>query len=175
MKRLLTLTAGVAVLSACASAAPITPFGFYAGDVRGNSFSDRAGTRVHLSGFELGLQQSLVSLPLLGAVDIGASVVFGGSLKDNGSVNGNLYRLYAQYKSPSGLGPIYALGGFGYYWARGSSFNNQTGFGTEIGLGYPLKLGGNIPGLPGAAIEARYRWGQRSATTGWSIGASVQF
>ena len=175
MKKLLTLAAFGAVFSATACAAPITPFGFYVGYFRGNSFSDRLSNSVHLSGFELGVQQSLVSLPLLGAVDIGASVCFGGSLKDSGSVNGNLYRIYAQYKSPSGVGPIYAVGGFGYYLARGSSFNNQSGFGTEIGIGYPLKLGGGIPGLPGAAIEARYRLGQRAATKGWAIGVTVQF
>lgn len=177
MKKFLVPLILTAVGAAGASAAPITPFSFYGGYFRGNSFSNHAGNSVHFSGFELGAQQSLVSLPLIGQVDLGASVVFGGSLKDSGSVNGNIYRIYANYKTPSaGPSSIYGIGGFGYYWASGSSFDTQNGFGTELGVGIPIKGPlPKFPGVPGAAIEARYRFGSKAATRGFAVGLTVSF
>jgi hypothetical protein len=173
MKKLLVFGAMSCVMVATASAT-ITPFSFYAGYFRGNSFNNSAGNSVHISGFELGAQQSLVNLPLVGQVDLGASVAFGGSLRDSGSVNGTLYRIYAQYKTPTaGPNSLYGIGGFGYYIATGGGFDRQSGLGSEIGVGLPIKA--PVPGVPGAALEARYRFGSKAATKGFSIGLSVSF
>lgn len=171
MKKLLLLS--LVTVSAGAFGAPITPFAFYGGYFRGNSFSDNSGNRIHISGLEAGVQQSLISLPLIGSANIGASVVFGGSLKESGSASGNLYRVYANYKSPTeGPMSIYGIAGFGVYVASGNGFRTQTSLGPEIGIGIPLKA--PIPGAPGIAIEARYRFGSRAAQ-GFGIGASISF
>jgi len=171
MRKLLVLGALCGTVVTAASAAPITPFSIYGGYFRGGSFNDQLGNRVHMSGFEVGLQQSLVSLPILGAVDLGVSVVFSGT--DGGGVHGNLYRVYANYKTPAAPGTsVYGIAGFAYSYANGSSFSTESGLGTEFGIGFPLKLG--LPGAPGAAIEARYRQG-RAAATGFSIGLNVSF
>lgn len=173
MKKLLVSLAAIGGFAAF-SAASITPFSVYGGYFRSNSFLDDSGHSVHLSGFELGLQQSLVSLPLLGTVDLGASILLGNSLHDSGSVNGNLFRIYAQYKTPTaGPASIYGIGALAFYSATGSGFSTKSGLGTEIGIGIPLKT--PVPGVPSPTIEARYRFGNRAATTGFSVGVSVSF
>jgi hypothetical protein len=176
MKKLLVLSLLTGSLVGAASAAPITPFSVYAGYYGGSSFHDKNGNSIHLSGGELGIQQSLVSLPLFGQVDLGASAVFGGTFHGSSSANGNLYRIYAQYKTPSGPGPgsPYGIAAFSFYSANGSNFSGQSGLGTEFGVGIPLKA--PIPGSPGFAIEARYRgFGAKAADKGFSIGVSASF
>jgi len=161
------------VLAAAASAAPITPFTIYGGYFRGNTFTNRAGAGVHLAGPELGIQQSLLSLPLVGQVDVGASALFSGSGFGGGD-SGNLYRLYAQYKSPTaGPNSIYGIAGLSFNWAQGSSFDSQHGIATEFGIGFPIKA--PLPGAPGIGLEARYRSGSKSAFRGIGLGVTVSF
>src|SRR5215469_1873237 len=117
MRKLLALCAACGALATAASAAPITPFSIYGGYFGGGNFTNHLGDRIHLSGFEVGLQQSLVSLPILGSVDIGASVVFSGSA--GGGASGNLYRIYADYKSMTVPGSsVYGIGGFNFCFAN---------------------------------------------------------
>src|SRR5579859_2247165 len=153
MRKLLLAGVFCGGVAASACAAPITPFSFYAGYFRGGSFSDNFGNRVHFSGFELGVQQSLISLPIFGALNLGASVVLGGSA---GGVDGNLYRVYADYKTATAPGSsVYGIVGLGYYYASGGSFGHQSGLGPEFGFGFPLGL--RLPAGPSASVEARYR------------------
>jgi hypothetical protein len=170
MRKVLALSAMSGILVAAASAAPATPFSFYGGYFFGRSFHDNFGNSIRFSGLELGVQDSLVSLPIFGTVMVGATAVLGGI---GSGVNGTLYRGYVNYKSPVVPGSsFYAIGGFNYNYATGSNFNKQSGFGTEIGIGFPIKIG--LPLGPGLAIEARYRFAQ-AATSGLSVGLNLSF
>lgn len=173
MRKLLFVGAMTAAFGT--ASAGITPFSLYAGYFRSNSFDTSSG-RKYLDGPELGISQSLVKLPLLGQVDLGASVLFGGGFGHGSSAKGNLYRIHADYKSPSaGPNGFYFIGGLGAYWAQSSSgsFSNKSGIGTEFGIGLPFKT--PIPGAPGFGIEARYRMGPSAVLRGFSIGATLSF
>ncbi|HEY3781751.1 MAG TPA: hypothetical protein VGL56_11745 [Fimbriimonadaceae bacterium] len=169
MRKVLALFVMSGILVA-AAAAQVTPFSVSAGYFFGRNFQNNSGNSIHLSGLELAVQDNVISLPIFGSVILGASAVLGGA---GSGVNGELYRGYLDYKTPVVPGNnFYALGGFNYNYATGSNFNKQSGFGTEFGIGFPIKIG---PALgPSLAVEARYRFAQ-AASSGLSVGLNLSF
>ena len=167
-KRILAL---VAVAGACGVAqAQVTPLRVEAAYYRSNNFNGS-----YLSGIELGISQSLLSLPIVGEVRLGASAMFGRAL-GMGGLDGNLYRLHGTYKTPSaGPNGLYGLAGLNWQTAqaRNSSFGNESGFGVQFGVGLPLSTG--LPGIPSASIEAMYRIGPKAPLRGFSVGVGVRF
>lgn len=161
--------AGVAQAQISPIPTQLSPFTFELGYYHSNSFS---GT--HLSGVELGVSQSILNLPVVGELRVGASLVFSKFL--GSGADGNLYRLRALYKTP-GAGPqgAYGLAGINFQSAQanGGSFQSQSGFGVEFGVGIPLTHG--LPGMPTPAIEVGYRLGPKDVLRGFSAGVTVKF
>lgn len=174
MKRLLV---PCALLAVCAAQADVTPFTINVNYAWSNSFTRLNGTSGRLSGVEVAVSQSVVKLPFLGEARVGASALLGGFLQKGGDADGNVYRIFAWYKTPMGeAAGVYGLGGF--HWAtaqpRGGSFDTVSGFGMDIGFGFPLKTG-PVPGAPGAALEFMYHQGAHAQTRGFSVGINIRF
>lgn len=150
----------------------LTPFTFELGFFRSQSIPAHAGGDTHLSGLEFGVSQSFLSLPVVGELRVGGSVVLGRTF--GGGANGQLYRLRGLYKTPS-VGPngAYGLVGLNFQSVQSSAFSNESGVGMEFGVGIPLPLG--IPKLPSPALEIGYRLGPSNALRGFSAGVSVKF
>ncbi len=174
MKRLLVPTC---ILAAAAVHADVTPFTINVNYAWSNTFTRSNGSSGRLSGIEIGVAQSVVKLPFLGEARVGVSALLGGLLQKGGDADGNVYRVFAWYKTPmAGPSGVYALGGFSYANAqsRGGSFNNVSGFGADFGVGIPLKTGG-VPGVPTPALELMWHQGAHAQTRGFSIGINVKF
>jgi hypothetical protein len=152
--------------SACAQ---VTSFEFGAGYARSDSFSRDSGGTGRLEGIELSVSKSFLKVPLLGDVRLGVSWL-------NGGDDGNMYRIFARYRTPSsGPNSVYGVTGLHYGHAKGKSgsFGKEAGFGSVLGLGFPL--GSVIPGTPGLTLEALYLMGPEPQLRGWSVSALVRF
>ncbi len=168
MKKALAVAAACGLLVVVASADPITPFSVYGGYFSSFSFTNKFGNSTHLGGFEVGAQESLISLPIFGSLSLGGSIMFGDTA--GGGATGNLYRAHLDYKTAAAPGTsFYGIGAVAYDYASGGSFSVHNGFALEAGVGMKL---GITPG--GAALEARYRMGD-SVTSGFSVGLNVSF
>lgn len=141
-----------------------------------NSIDLKAGGSGTMKGVMLGVSQSLVQLPFVGDARLGFNYL----LNSGSSAEGNLWRLYAVYNTPSaGPNGIYGLTGFFYgnATARNNSFDSVSGFGFTIGVGIPLgNVGGiGVPGVPKTAIEAKYNYGSKAALRGFQVGVLIRF
>jgi len=152
------------------AAAQITPFEIGVGWGQSASFTKDSGGRGRLDGIELTLAQSLMKLPFIGEARIGASALLGGQLTSGGDADGNVYRLFAQYHTPS-FGPQGFYGIVGSHYARaegrGGSFDHVEAMGFDIGVG--MALGAPAPLLPKTAIEVVNHQNSRSQLRGWSV------
>ena len=147
-----------------------------------DSITLNGGGSGRLQGLNLGVSQSLVNLPLFGEARVGFTYLLQGGIGGNSSAEGNLWRLYAAYTTPSaGPSGFYGLGGIFYAnaTARNNSFDSVSGLGFHVGVGIPLSPGGGGGGMgvpvPKAAIEFKYFYGSKAALRGFSIGAIVRF
>jgi hypothetical protein len=178
MRNLLVL----ALLSGAAfSAAQASLPQFEVSYFQSDSINLNGGGSGRLQGINLGVSQSLISLPLFGDARVGFTYMLNGGIGGGGSADGNIWRLYAAYTSPmAGPNGIYGLGGIFYANAtsRNNSFQSESGFGFHVGLGVPISTPGSgmgVPGVPKAALEFKYFYGSKSALRGFSIGAIVRF
>lgn len=172
----LALLSGAA-FSAAQASLPQFEVSYYQSD----SITLNGGGSGRLQGINLGVSQSVVSLPLFGDARVGFTYLMNGGIGGGGSADGNIWRLYAAYTTPN-AGPkgIYGLGGIFYANAtsRNNSFNSVSGFGFHVGLGIPISTSGgnmNVPGIPKIALEFKYFYGSKAALRGFSVGAIVRF
>lgn len=166
MKRILVLAA---VCLSLPAAAQITPFEIGVGWGQSGSFTKDTGGRGRLEGVELTLSQSLLKLPFVGEARLGVSALLSGQL-GIGDDLGNVYRLFAQYHTPS-FGPqgFYGIVGMHFAHAEGANgaFDNVNASGIDLGLGIPL--GAPAPLLPKTAIEVVNHQNSKSQLRGWSV------
>lgn len=167
MKRILVLAA---VCFSLPAAAQVTPFEIGVGYGQSASFTRDSGGTGRLEGVELTASQSLLRLPFIGDARVGISVLLGGQIIGSGDTEGNVYRLFAQYHTPS-FGPQGFYGIVGTHYARaegrGGSFDRAEAMGIDLGIGMPL--GVPAPLLPKAAIEVVNHQNPRSQLRGWSV------
>lgn len=179
MRKLLVLA--LAVGSTYAAAQKSLPQ-FEVSYFQSDSIQLNGGGSGRLQGLNLGVSQSIVSLPLFGDARVGFTYLVDGIL-GGGRAEGNIWRLYAAYTSPmAGPSGLYGLGGIFYAnaTARNNSFDSQSGLGFHVGIGIPLMKGaaggiGSLPGVPKMALEFKYFYGSKSALRGFSIGGILRF
>jgi hypothetical protein len=164
------------LLLGCALVAPslvfgqLTPFEVGVGYGQSGTFTKDSGGRGKLEGPVISISQSLLSLPAAGEVRVGASALLGTS----GGADGNVYRVFARYRTPSlGMG---LYGTAGVHWAyadgRSGSFDKVSRIGGDIGVGIPL--GPTVPVLPKATLEVLSHQSARSQLRGWSATLTIR-
>jgi hypothetical protein len=172
MKRIFALAA-LAVPGIAAS--QVTPFEFGIGYGQSSRFDRDSGGRGRLEGPVVSISQSVFSLPVAGSVRVGASALFGGGLSQGSDTDGNVYRLFVHYKSPS-LGPsgIYVL--IGGHWAtakgRGGSFGEVDRAGADFGLGMGLGPGG-LP-VPKTSLELVAHQNKKAQLEGYTLSLKLR-
>lgn len=171
--KLLAVAFGVAI--AAFASAQLTPFEFGAAYAQSGSFTKSVGGKGRIEGIELSISQSFLKLPFVGEARLGVSALLGGGL-NGGDSDGNVYRIFARYKTPS-AGPtgFYGLIGINVARAEGraGSFTHVNGSGIDLGVGTPL--GAMFPGMPSASLEFINHQSSDPQLRGWSLGLTMRF
>lgn len=169
---------GLVVVLACASWVPasaqLTPFEVGIGYGQSGSFTRDSGGRGKLEGPVISISQSFLSLPMAGEARVGISALLGGQLGSGNDTDGNVYRVFGRYRTPSMGKGVYGIVGAHYAFAkgRGGSFDEVSRIGGDIGLGMPL--GPSTPVLPRASIEVLSHQSARSQLRGWSVNLALR-
>lgn len=157
------------------AAAQVTPFEIGIGYGQSDRFDKDSGGRGRLIGPELSISQSVFSLPATGSIRVGASAFFGGGLEHGSDTDGDVYRLFVHYKSPTlGAAGVYIV--VGGHWAtakgRGGSFDKATRAGADSGVGMNLGAGGTP--LPKTALEVISYRSKRDQLQGWVVSLKLR-
>jgi hypothetical protein len=141
MKLPLTL-AVLAVGAVCANAQLPSGIGVRGGYFYGDRFDTLPpGSRGRLEGFEVGLDLSLLKLPLV-EIRLSPTATFGGTTRSGGDTDGNIFRavLNAKFNAPSQ--PWYVAVGSGFAFTDnrgGNQFDTTSGAVGQFTLGYEGK------------------------------------
>jgi hypothetical protein len=161
------------VLFVTPAAAQLTPFEIQVGYGMSDSFRMNSGDRGRIEGLEVGVSQAFLKLPFVGELRIGISALLGGQL--GGDDDGNVYRLFARYKTPSaGPNGMYGVVGvnFSRAEARRDAFDDFDRAGVDLGVGLPL--GSPLPLLPNAALELIHHQSSKAQLRGWTLSVVVR-
>jgi len=157
-----------------AASAQLTPFEVSVGWGQSGSFTRDSGVRGKLEGPVFSVSQSFADLPFVGEVRIGLSAFLGGQLSHGSDTDGNVYRVFGRYKTPTIAKNLYGIVGANYSWGkgRGGSFGEVSRIGGDIGVGMPI--GPSAAALPRASLEFLSHQSARSQLRGWSLNLSLR-
>ena len=149
------LLSGLTLAVPFAASAQLTPFEVSVGWGQSGSFTRDSGGRGKLEGPVFSVSQSFVNLPFVGEARIGLSAFLGGQLSHGSDTDGNVYRVFGRYKTPTVAKDLYGIIGANYSWGKGRG-------------------GPSAAPLPRASLEFISHQSARAQLRGWSLNLSLR-